>query len=195
VRRYGSVFACLWLLGCQAPASATAPPVSAPPRATATAIPTAPALPAAPGPFVLRYVCDDKYDEGATCRPGKPGWDAWLGNVDLSVTTQNLLNHQGGGPSGAEWNPEAPLVAFVASAEAGHARLASSKATFEPVARFRDYDVFLVPPEAWNAAVRAARPDDFPVGAELAPISVVELRAIGGKAELARGTFAFSRGE
>lgn len=129
------------------------------------------------------------------CRPGTPAWDAWLATVQLSTAAPNLLKHEGGGPSGAEWNPEAPLVAFVANAEVGSARLKSSKTTFAPVARFRDYDVFLVPKNAWNVAARAARAADFPAGTDIAPISVVELRALGAKAELSRGTFAFSRGE
>jgi hypothetical protein len=86
-------------------------------------------------------------------------------------------------------------VVFVASAEAGRARLKSSKTTFAPVARFRDHDVFLVPQSAWHAAARPARTGDFPAGTDLAPISVVELRALDARAELSRGTFAFSRGE
>lgn len=143
---------------------------------------------------MVRYVCDDKYDEGAVCRPGKPAWDAWLGTLQLDAAP-NLLNRQGGGPGGAEWNPNAPLVAFVASADAGSARLKSSKATYKPVARFGDYDIFLVPMPAWSAAVRPARASDFPPETEFSPNSVVELRALGAKGELARGSFAFSRGE
>jgi hypothetical protein len=143
----------------------------------------------------VRYACDDKYDEGAVCRPGKAAWDAWLGSIQLTPAAPNLLNRHGGGPGGAEWNPNAPLVAFVASADAGSARLKSSRATFKPVARFGDYDVFLLPMTAWSAAVRAARASDFPPETEFLPNSVVDLRALGAKGELARGSFAFSRGE
>ena len=106
-----------------------------------------------------------------------------------------MLSLQGGGPSGAEWNPNAPLVAFVASAESERARLKAGKTTFVPVARFGDYDVFLLPLKTWNAFARPARAGDLPAEAELGPVTVVELHALGPKGELARGTFAFSRGE
>jgi hypothetical protein len=213
VLRNSSVLAWALLLGCQAvpaataespatavatpptasaaPRALTAPPPEPAPAATATA--TEP--PAPPSPFVLRYVCDDKYDEGSVCRPGNPAWDTWLGSIQLTTVAPNLFKHEGGGPSGAEWNPNAPLVAFVASAKAGSARLKSSKATFTPVARLGDYDVFLVPLKAWNAATRGAEAEDFPPDTELGPVTVVELRAIGPQGELARGTFACSYGE
>lgn len=211
--RKSSVLVGLLLLGCQAasssapalpakavvtpPQASAAPSASAVPQpapaATATATATEP--PATPSAFVLRYVCDDKYDEGSVCRPGNPAWEAWLNALQLSTAAPNLLKHEGGGPSGAEWNPNAPLVAFVASADAWTTRLKSSKATFAPVARFGAYDVFLVPLAAWSTATGPARAADFPPGTELGPVTVVELRALGPKGELARGVFAFAYGE
>ena len=189
------------------PAVATPPAVEAPQPAASTVAPsvTTPVAPAAaasaqpvaapPPTFVVRYACDDKYDGDATCRPAKTAWEIWLQGIDLSVAAANLLNHQGGGPSGAEWNPAAPLVVFVASrTEAGSARLKSSRATFTPAARHENYDVFVVPVAGWSAAARHARAADFPEGTPLAPLRVVELRAVGdGMAQ--RGLFAFSSGE
>lgn len=175
------------------PPTAVAQPLAA---TVATAAPASAHPAEAPPPtFVVRYACDDKYDADATCRPEKTAWELWLKGIDLSVAAANLLNHQGGGPSGAEWNPAAPLVVFVASrTEAGSARLKSSRTTFKPVARFSEYDVFLVSVTDWHIAARPARRGDFPDGAAWQPVRVVELHAVADGL-IERGLFAFSSGE
>jgi len=156
-----------------------------------------PAAPAQPAPtFVVRYACDDKYAVEAECRPGQPAWSAWLAGLALGAGAVSLLDHQGGGPSGAEWNPEAPLVAFIASTKPGSARLElSDKRGLAAAARFEGYDVFFVPSAAWNRASRPAQKGDLSDPAQLDAIRVVELGALGQSGELARGTFAFSGGE
>lgn len=175
------------------PSTTVAPPLAA---TVGTAEPPTAQPAEAPLPtLAARYACDDKYDADVTCRPAKRAWELWLNGIDLSVAAANLLNHQGGGPGGAEWNPGAPLVVFVASqTEAGSARLKSSRATFTPVARHERYDVFLLPVAGWSAAARRARAADFPEGTPLQPLRVVELRAVADGI-IERGFFAFSSGE
>lgn len=143
----------------------------------------------------MRYACDDKY-AAAECRPGQPAWSTWLAGLTLGSGVANLLDHQGGGPSGAEWNPEAPLVAFVLSAEPGRARLKlSGKHALTPSLRWTDYDVFFVPYAAWSRASRPARASDLTDTTAVDAVWVVELQARGQGGQLARGTFAFSGGE
>ncbi|MES1188987.1 MAG: hypothetical protein ABUL60_34545 [Myxococcales bacterium] len=151
--------------------------------------------PATPRPdLVLRYACDDKYASETDCAPGKAAWSSWLTGLTLTSNSESLLEHQGGGPGGAEWNPQAALVAFVVSAEAGRAQLqVKGKPWLTPVARFDDYDVFVVPFGTWSAAARRARAGDLADTAMIDGVSVVELRA--RSTGETRGTFAFSRGE
>lgn len=153
------------------------------------------APPATPRPeLVLRYACDDKYARETDCAPGKGAWSSWLAGLTLTSNSESLLEHQGGGPGGAEWNPQAALVAFVVSREPGRAQLqVKGKRWLAPVARFDDYDVFVVPFETWSAAARRARAGDLADAALIEGVSVVELRA-RSTGEM-RGTFAFSRGE
>ncbi len=201
------------LMACQpvhhaAPPAPRADPVASsapPPAPTASSLipaplaplaPLAPPAPPAPPTLVLRYACDDKYDSNSECRPGQRAWDAWLEHIDLAAVTPNLLNHQGGGPSGAEWNPNGALVAFVVSPAPGRARLESRKLTLTPAGRFNDRDVFVVPIKAWAAAARPAKQGDLAdETALLDAISIVELRAVNAQGTIATGTFAFSGGE
>lgn len=183
----------------KAPLAATSAPAAE--HAVAAPVEPAPAGPPAPTAveapaFVLRYACDDKYAVAADCQPGTAAWNAWRLGLVLTSAAPNLLRHEGGGPGGAEWNPGAPLVAFVASREPGRARLQlGARRLLPPVARLADYDVILVPVPVWNAAARPARRADLTEPAPLEAIRVVELRASNAGAELARGTFAFSGGE
>lgn len=184
-----------------APVAATTTPSAAAPqpatdgRAETETAPLPAATAASAPAFVLRYACDDKY-ASAECRPGQPAWSAWLAGLALGSGAANLLDQQGGGPSGAEWNPEAPLVAFVLSREPGRVRLKlSGKHALTPSVRWTDYDVFFVPYAAWSRASRPARASDLTDTTAVDAVSVVELEASGQGGQLARGAFAFSGGE
>lgn len=145
--------------------------------------------------FVLRYACDDKYADERQCRPGKAAWRDWLAGLELAVGAPSLLEHRGGGPGGAEWNPQAALVAFVASSEPGRAKLELMVGKARPpVARFGNYDVFFIPFVSWDQAARPARAQELGAG-DVSGISVVELHAAGTDGQRLDGTFAFSHGE
>jgi hypothetical protein len=121
---------------------------------------------------------------------------AWLAALQLTSATRNLLKLDGGGPGGAEWNPGAPLVAFVASAKGGQTQLyLDAGPGFAPVGRYQGYDVFFIPFEAWEAVERGARADELPEGCPTDAVTVVELRVVDTNGEVARGLFAFGRGE
>jgi hypothetical protein len=153
--------------------------------------------PSEPAPtFVVLHACDDKYDAEPECRPGKAVWSAWLAGLNLTTQTRSLLRLDWGGPGGVEWNPGAPLVAFVASSVPGQTRLKLAAGPgFAPVTRFRGYDVFFIPFEAWDAVQRGARADELPEDSPTDAITVVELRAMDAHGEVARGLFSFARGE
>ncbi|MBL9027826.1 MAG: hypothetical protein JNL21_36885 [Myxococcales bacterium] len=126
----------------RAPAGATQPaptPSAAPPAA-----PEAPAAEAGVR-AVVRFVCDEKYVAEEPCDEG-----AWLTEVESDPDARNLLDHDAGGPEGAVWNGNAPMVVIVpdsvSSVRVGGTDLEGT--------RRRGLRVFRVPANVWLAALR-----------------------------------------
>jgi hypothetical protein len=102
---------------------------------------------------VARFLCDHKYAADEPCDE-----TAWLARVLADPWSgPDLLLHQDGGPQGAIWNADAPLVVFV-SAEAGLVTLGKSKLAGTKAGAYR---WARVPREQWYPALRARKGEPF----------------------------------
>lgn len=124
---------------------------AAPQASSAESQPSAEAAPAPPAPdaplrIAVRFLCDEKYVAEEACDEV-----SWLAEIANDPDAGNLLDHDAGGPDGAIWNGNAPMVVIapgnVKSVSVGNAALSGG--------RFGNLRIFRVPPQTWNAALRA----------------------------------------
>lgn len=104
------------------------PPVSpaAPVSPAVSASPPTVDAPAAPPADVVsvRFVCDRKYVEATPCDEAR-----WMAAAALAPSTGDLLRHDHGGPMGALWNGDGPMVVLVTAPGAHTAAFGRAKLT------------------------------------------------------------------
>jgi hypothetical protein len=111
--------------------------------------------------MVARYACDEKYEGEKPCTPRSDAFQRWLSSLHLEGG-ENLLDLDGGGPVGGQWNPGAPLVVFVpAPLDGGEPSLRVGHHDLRPATTSGDHVVYYVPRATWESSAHRPRPDEL----------------------------------
>ncbi|KYF54903.1 hypothetical protein BE08_41650 [Sorangium cellulosum] len=115
--------------------------------------------PLQPGQIALRYACNEKYQGDDGCASGSEEYARWLAAAVLRPSTERLVEVEGGGPMGAEWNPSNDIVLFAAEGDAPRSVRVGSK-SFSGTAAGPGRIAFRVPLRAWKRLERPLRAAD-----------------------------------
>ncbi|MGK3992815.1 hypothetical protein [Sorangium sp. So ce1024] len=167
------------------PAPPDAPTPDAATPDTATSVPT----PLQPGQIALRYACNEKYKDDDRCAPSSEEYARWLAAVELRPSTERLVEVEGGGPMGAEWNPSNDIVLFAAEGDAPRSVRVGSK-SFSGTAAGPGRIAFRVPLGVWKRVERPLRAaDGFGTPPDRRWVKVVRMDLLLGQGREQRPVF------